>query len=50
MAAKIARRAAALGDVSDVLVPQDVDAPALKLDVDRLRVGPVGPQRKGGRR
>ena len=42
VAAKIARRAAALGDVSDVLVPQDVDAPALKLDVDRLRVGQLG--------
>ena len=42
IAAKIARRAAALGDVSDVLVPQDVDAPALKLDVDRLRVGQLG--------
>ena len=42
IAAKIARRAAALGDVSDVLVPQDVDAPALKLDVDRLRVGELG--------
>ena len=39
---KIARRAAALPDVSDVLVPQDVDAPALKLDVDRLRVGQLG--------
>ena len=42
IAAKIARRAAALGDVSDVLVPQDVDAPALRLDVDRLRVGQLG--------
>ena len=41
-AAKIARRAAALPDVSDVLVPQDVDAPALRLDVDRLRVGQLG--------
>ena len=39
---KIARRAAALPDVSDVLVPQDVDAPALKLDVNRLRVGQLG--------
>ncbi len=41
-AAKIARRAAALPDVSDVLVPQDVDAPALRLDVNRLRVGQLG--------
>jgi len=41
-AAKIARRAAALGDVSDVLVPQDIDAPALRVNVDRLRVGQLG--------
>ena len=41
-AAKIARRAAALGDVSDVLVPQDIDAPALQVNVDRLRVGQLG--------
>ncbi len=41
-AAAIARRAAALPGVSDVLVPQDVDAPALRLDVDRLRVGQLG--------
>jgi multidrug efflux pump subunit AcrB len=42
VAAKIARRAAALGDVSDVLVPQDIDAPALRVNVDRLRVGQLG--------
>jgi multidrug efflux pump subunit AcrB len=41
-AAKIARRAAALGDVSNVLVPQDIDAPALRVNVDRLRVGQLG--------
>ena len=41
-AAKIARRAAALPGVSDVLVPQDIDAPALRLDVNRLRVGQLG--------
>jgi multidrug efflux pump subunit AcrB len=41
-AAKIARRAAALGDVSDVLVPQDINAPALRVNVDRLRVGQLG--------
>ena len=41
-ATKIARRAAALPGVSDVLVPQDVDAPALRLDVNRLRVGQLG--------
>ncbi len=42
IAAKIARRAAGLRDVSDVLVPQDINAPALRLDVDRLRVGQLG--------
>jgi multidrug efflux pump subunit AcrB len=42
VAAKIARRAAGLGDVSDVLVPQDIDAPALRVNVDRLRVGQLG--------
>jgi len=42
MAATIARRAAALGDVSDVLVPQDIDAPALRVDVNRLRAGQLG--------
>ena len=41
-AARIARQAAALPDVSDVLVPQDVDAPALRLEVNRLRVGQLG--------
>jgi multidrug efflux pump subunit AcrB len=39
VAEDIARQAAVLGDVSDVLVPQDIAAPALRLDVDRLRVG-----------
>ena len=41
-ATKIARRAAALPGVSDVLVPQDIDAPALRLEVNRLRVGQLG--------
>ncbi|HXK12858.1 MAG TPA: efflux RND transporter permease subunit [Vicinamibacteria bacterium] len=36
-AIEIARRARALPEVSDVLIPQDVDAPALFLDVDRVR-------------
>ena len=36
-AAEIARRARRLPEVSDVLIPQDVDAPALFLDVDRVR-------------
>jgi multidrug efflux pump subunit AcrB len=28
--------------VADVFIPQDIDAPALKLDVDRLRAGELG--------
>ncbi|MFO1475933.1 MAG: efflux RND transporter permease subunit [Verrucomicrobiota bacterium] len=41
-AADIARRVRALPGVSDVLVPQDVDYPALKLDIDRVRAGELG--------
>ncbi len=36
-ASEIARRAQGLPEVGDVLIPQDVDAPALYLDVDRVR-------------
>jgi multidrug efflux pump subunit AcrB len=39
---EIARRARALPGVSDVLVPQDVDAPALQLEIDRVRAGQIG--------
>jgi multidrug efflux pump subunit AcrB len=41
-AAEIGRRVHALPGVSDVLIPQDVDAPALQLDVDRVRAGQLG--------
>ncbi|HEX4264779.1 MAG TPA: efflux RND transporter permease subunit [Verrucomicrobiae bacterium] len=41
-AAEIATQARALPGVSDVLVPQDVDYPALKLDIDRLRASELG--------
>jgi multidrug efflux pump subunit AcrB len=41
-AAEIAKQARALPGVSDVLVPQDVDYPALKLDIDRLRASELG--------
>jgi HAE1 family hydrophobic/amphiphilic exporter-1 len=41
-AVEIARQARALPGVSDVLVPQDVDYPALKLDVDRVRASQLG--------
>jgi HAE1 family hydrophobic/amphiphilic exporter-1 len=42
IAADIAQKAKALPDVSDVLVPQDVDYPALQLDIDRLRTSELG--------
>ncbi|KAB2671362.1 MAG: efflux RND transporter permease subunit [Verrucomicrobia bacterium] len=41
-ATELARRIRALPGVSDVLVPQDVDYPALKLDVDRKRAAELG--------
>ena len=37
-----AARARALPGVSDVLVPQDVDYPALQLDIDRERASELG--------
>jgi hydrophobic/amphiphilic exporter-1 (mainly G- bacteria), HAE1 family len=42
VAVEIARRARALPGVSDVLVPQDVDYPALELNIDRLRASELG--------
>ena len=42
VAVEIARQARALPDVSDVLVPQDVDYPALQLDIDRERASELG--------
>jgi len=42
IAADIAQKARALPGVSDVLVPQDVDYPALQLDIDRLRTAELG--------
>ncbi len=41
-AMEIARKVRALPGVSDVLVPQDVDYPALQLDIDRVRTGELG--------
>ncbi len=41
-AVEIARKARALPGVSDDLVPQDVDYPALKLDIDRVRASELG--------
>jgi multidrug efflux pump subunit AcrB len=42
IAIEIAQKARALPGVSDVLVPQDVDYPALKLDIDRVRASQMG--------
>jgi multidrug efflux pump subunit AcrB len=39
---KIAQQVRALPGVSDVLVPQDVDYPALKLNIDRERASELG--------
>jgi len=41
-AIQIARQVRALPGVSDVLVPQDVDFPALKIDIDRERASELG--------
>ena len=42
VATDLAQQARALPGVSDVLVPQDVDYPALKLDIDRVRASELG--------
>jgi multidrug efflux pump subunit AcrB len=42
MAVQIAQQAHALPGVSDVLVPQDVDYPSLKIDLDRERASELG--------
>ena len=41
-AMEVAERVRALPGVSDVLVPQDIDYPALRLDIDRLRASELG--------
>jgi HAE1 family hydrophobic/amphiphilic exporter-1 len=42
IATDIARQSRALTGVSDVLVPQDIDYPSLKLDVDRIHASQLG--------
>jgi multidrug efflux pump subunit AcrB len=42
IAIDFAQKARVLRGVSDVLVPQDVDYPALKLDIDRVRASQMG--------
>jgi HAE1 family hydrophobic/amphiphilic exporter-1 len=41
-ATEIARKVHSLKNVSDILVPQDIDYPALKVDVDREHAGQLG--------
>jgi len=41
-AMEIAQRVRSLPGVSDVLVPQDIDYPALRLDIDRIRASELG--------
>lgn len=41
-ASEIARKVRALPGVSDVLVPQDMDYPALRLELDRKRISELG--------
>jgi len=41
-ATEIASKARALPGVSDVLVPQDMDYPAIRLDLDRKRISELG--------
>jgi multidrug efflux pump subunit AcrB len=42
IATEIARQVRAMPGISDVLVPQDVDYPALKIDIDRERASELG--------
>ena len=42
LATQIARQVRALPGISDVLVPQDVDYPALQIDIDRERASELG--------
>jgi multidrug efflux pump subunit AcrB len=42
VAAQIARQARASAGVGDVLLPQDIDYPSLRLDIDRVRASQLG--------
>ncbi len=41
-ALEIAERVRAIPGVSDLFIPQDLDYPALKVDIDRIRAGKLG--------
>lgn len=42
LAVELAKQIRAVPGVSDVFIPQDIDAPSLMLDVDRLHAGEMG--------
>jgi multidrug efflux pump subunit AcrB len=42
VASEIASKARGIPDVSDVLVPQDIDMPSMRLDVDRVHASQLG--------
>ena len=46
VASRLASQARQLASVSDVLIPQDVDYPALQLDVDRVKAAQLGLSQK----
>ncbi len=46
VASQIAQRARVSPGVSDVLVPQDIDYPALRLEIDRVRASELGLSQK----
>lgn len=45
-AQKIAQQARALPGVGDVLIPQDIDAPSIRLDINRVRASELGLSQK----
>ena len=50
MALDLATKIRAIKGVNDLLIPQDLDYPAMRLDVDRERASHLGPGSKRGRR
>ena len=42
IALDLSERVRHISGVADVFIPQDIDAPALKLDIDRMRAGELG--------
>jgi HAE1 family hydrophobic/amphiphilic exporter-1 len=46
VAQKIGEQARQLPGVSDVLIPQDIDAPSIQLDIDRIRASELGLSQK----